>query len=106
MAGVGTDQIVRPDGRVELDPAVDHALDASVLHNEDLAPVPINRRNWTTYNYLALWVGMSINVPTWLLASGLIDQGMAWYQALAIIFAANLIVLGTRSRSGPRTGRT
>ncbi len=93
MAGVTTDQIVRPDGRVELDPEIDHALDVSPLHNEDLAPVPISRRNWTTYNYLALWVGMSINVPTWLLASGLIDQGMAWYQALIIIFAANLIVL-------------
>ena len=87
------EQIIRPDGRVELLPEVDAALDASGLHNEDLAPVPIEKRTWTTYNYLALWVGMAINIPTWLLASGLIALGMAWYQALFTIFLANVLVL-------------
>ena len=36
---------------------------------------------------------MAINVPTWLLASGLIALGMAWYQALFTIFLANVLVL-------------
>ncbi len=93
MALTSMEQVVQPDGRVELDPAVDASLGTSRLHNDDLAPVPIGKRTWTTYNYLALWVGMSINVPTWLLASSLIDQGMAWYQAILIIMAANIIVL-------------
>ena len=93
MALTSMEQEVQPDGRVELDPAVDASLGTSRLHNDDLAPVPIGKRTWTTYNYLALWVGMSINVPTWLLASSLIDQGMAWYQAILIIMAANIIVL-------------
>ena len=75
------EQIIRPDGRVELLPEVDAALEGSGLHNEDLAPVPIEKRTWTTYNYLALWIGMAINIPTWLLASGLVALGMAWYQA-------------------------
>ncbi len=93
MALTSMEQVVQPDGRVELDPAVDASLGTSGLHNDDLAPVPIGKRTWSTYNYLALWVGMSINVPTWLLASSLIDQGMAWYQAILIIMAANIIVL-------------
>jgi nucleobase:cation symporter-1, NCS1 family len=93
MAGVAQEQIVRPDGRVELDPAVDAALDASVLHNEDLAPVPIAKRTWTTYNYVALWIGMSHNIPTWGLAAGLVAIGMAWYQAIFTIMLANVIVL-------------
>jgi NCS1 family nucleobase:cation symporter-1 len=93
MAGVTMDQIVRPDGRVELDPAVDHALDVSVLHNEDLAPVPIAKRTWTTYNYVALWIGMAHNIPTWGLAAGLVLLGMAWYQAILTIMVANVIVL-------------
>jgi NCS1 family nucleobase:cation symporter-1 len=84
---------MRPDGRVELLPEVDAALGSSGLHNEDLAPVPIEKRTWTTYNYLALWIGMAINIPTWLLASGLIALGMAWYQALFTIFLANVLVL-------------
>jgi len=88
-----TAQTILPDGRVELTPAADAALGASQLHNEDLAPVPIAKRTWTTYNYLALWVGMAINIPTWLLASGLIALGMAWYQALFTIFLANVLVL-------------
>jgi nucleobase:cation symporter-1, NCS1 family len=86
-------QIVRPDGRVELLPEVDAALDVSQLHNEDLAPVPIEKRTWTTYNYFALWVGMAHNIPTWGLAAGLVVLGMAWYQAIFTIMVANLIVL-------------
>ena len=35
------------------------------------------KRTWTTYSYLALWVGMAINIPTWLLASGLMASGFA-----------------------------
>jgi NCS1 family nucleobase:cation symporter-1 len=86
-------EIVLPDGRHELTPEADAALGESRLHNEDLAPVPITKRTWTTYNYLALWVGMSINIPSWLLASGLVALGMAWYQAILTIALANVIVL-------------
>jgi len=86
-------EIAHPDGRYELTPEADAGLEGSVLHNEDLAPVPISRRNWTTYNYLSLWIGMSINIPSWLLASGLIALGMSWTQAIFTIFLGNLIVL-------------
>ena len=86
------EQTLMPDGRVELSAEVDAGL-GGALHNEDLAPVPITKRTWTTYNYLALWIGMAINIPTWLLASGLIALGMAWYQALFTIFLANVLVL-------------
>jgi len=86
------EQTIMPDGRVELSAEVDAGL-GGALHNEDLAPVPIAKRTWTTYNYLALWIGMAINIPTWLLASGLIALGMAWYQALFTIFLANVLVL-------------
>ena len=59
-----------PDGRVELvDP---RAIEASPLYNHDLAPVPVAQRNWTTYNYAALWISMAHCIPTYMLASGLI----------------------------------
>jgi nucleobase:cation symporter-1, NCS1 family len=80
-----------PDGRVEL---VDLSrVQASPLFNEDLAPVPIARRNWSTYNYAALWVSMAHCIPTYMLASGLMASGMSWAQALVTILLGNTIVL-------------
>ncbi len=86
-------QVVMPDGRHALTPDADAALDGSVLHNLDLAPVPFEKRTWTTYNYVALWIGMAHNIPTWTLAASLVALGMAWYQAVFTIMVANIIVL-------------
>ena len=63
------------------------------LYNEDLAPIPQSRRTWSTYNYAALWVAMSVCIPTYMLASGLIAGGMSWWQAIGTILLGNLIVL-------------
>jgi NCS1 family nucleobase:cation symporter-1 len=63
------------------------------LYNPDLAPVPKARRTWGTYNYASLWVAMSVCIPTYMLASGLIAGGMSWWQAIATILLGNLIVL-------------
>jgi len=65
----------------------------SSLINDDLAATNIRERTWGTYNFAALWVGMSVCIPTYLLASGLIAGGMNWWQALLTITLGNLIVL-------------
>ena len=84
-------EVHHPDGRVEL--ADTARIDASPLSNPDLAPVPIRRRNWTTYNYAALWISMAHCIPTYMLASGLMASGMNWKQALLTILLGNTIVL-------------
>jgi NCS1 family nucleobase:cation symporter-1 len=86
-----TNEIHHPDGRVEL--ADTSRIDGSPLSNPDLAPVPIRRRNWTTYNYAALWISMAHCIPTYMLASGLMAAGMNWKQALVTILLGNTIVL-------------
>jgi nucleobase:cation symporter-1, NCS1 family len=63
------------------------------LYNADLAPIPAERRTWNTYNYASLWVAMSVCIPTYMLASGLIAEGMSWKQAISTILLGNLIVL-------------
>src|SRR5256712_12738605 len=85
------EEVLYPDGRHEL--VDDRSIRNSPLYNEDLAPVPIKRRTWNTYNYMALWVGMAHNLPTYGLAAGLVLLGMAWYQAILTISLANFIVL-------------
>ncbi|HET9804116.1 MAG TPA: NCS1 family nucleobase:cation symporter-1 [Candidatus Acidoferrum sp.] len=69
------------------------AVHDSSLYNEDLAPIPFERRTWGTYNYASLWVAMSVCIPTYMLASGLIAGGMSWKQAIGTILLGNLIVL-------------
>ena len=63
------------------------------LWNEDLAPTTEAQRTWGWVNIAALWVGMVICVPAYLLASGLIAQGMNWWQAILTVFLGNFIVM-------------
>ncbi len=64
------------------------------LWNPDLAPTGAAQRNWAWYHFAALWVGMIIAVPSWMLASGLIEQGMSAMQAAGTVLLGNLIILG------------
>jgi NCS1 family nucleobase:cation symporter-1 len=63
------------------------------LFNDDLAPTMPSQRTWSTYNYIALWFSMSMEVTTYMLAGSLIDKGMNWKQAMLTILLGNLIVL-------------
>ena len=70
-----------------------NSSDATSLWNEDLAPVPPERRTWSKWDYAALWISMSACIPTYMLASSLIGGGMNWQQAITTIFLGNLILL-------------
>jgi len=90
------EQAIRPSGHqasqkdfVELDEDVS----SSPLWNPDLAPTTIASRTWSTYHIAALWIGMSVVITTYTLASGLMQQGMTWSQALVTILLGNAIVL-------------
>ncbi|MFJ9467362.1 NCS1 family nucleobase:cation symporter-1 [Streptomyces caniferus] len=98
-------RLTAPDGRVEPAPG------AIAVHgryvNDDLRPVPLSERRWTTYNFTALWVGMAHNIPSWTLASGLVALGMDWKQAVFTIALANVVVLVPMlltGHAGPKYG--
>jgi len=65
----------------------------SSLYSEDLAPISTEKRTWTTWNYAALWISMSLCIPTYMLSSSLIEGGMNWWQAILTIFLGNTVVL-------------
>ncbi|HML57861.1 MAG TPA: NCS1 family nucleobase:cation symporter-1 [Ferruginibacter sp.] len=73
-------------------PHTTHGADPS-LYNEDLAPIEPGQRSWNTWNYAALWISMSLCIPTYMLASSLIEGGMNWWQSILTIFLGNTIVL-------------
>jgi nucleobase:cation symporter-1, NCS1 family len=91
MSEASESTIRHPDGRVEL--RAPDKLEDSPLFNADLAPVPVARRTWSTWDYAALWISMAHCIPTYTMASGLIGAGMSWLQALGTILLGNLIVL-------------
>jgi NCS1 family nucleobase:cation symporter-1 len=58
-----------------------------------MAPSTLQQRRWGMKDLAVLWISMSACIPTYMLASGLIDGGMDWKQAVAVIFLGNVIVL-------------
>ena len=72
--------------------ALKEDVSGSPLYSDDLAPVPEKNRTWSKWNLAAIWVGMAVCIPTYLLASYMIKTGLNWYEALIIIGLANLII--------------
>ena len=71
---------------------LDNSLKSSPLYSEDLAPVPLSKRTWNKWNLAALWVGMAVCIPTYILASYMIKTGLSWQAALIIIGLANAVI--------------
>jgi len=76
------------------------ALAASPYANEDLVPTTPDQRKWNRWHIAALWIGMAVCIPTYMLAAGLIASGMNWWQALLTITLGNTIVLAPMLLNG------
>lgn len=63
------------------------------LVNDDIRPTTDAERHWSVWNMASLWVGMVVCVPSYMLAGGLIQQGMSWSQAVMTVMIGNIIVL-------------
>jgi NCS1 family nucleobase:cation symporter-1 len=63
------------------------------LSNADLAPTPPADRTWTLWHLASLWVGMSVCIPSYMLAAAMIDAGVGWRASLVAILLGNVIVL-------------
>ncbi|MFT6989253.1 MAG: NCS1 family nucleobase:cation symporter-1 [Paraglaciecola sp.] len=63
------------------------------LWNPDLAPTTDETRTWNWIHFASLWVAMVVCVPTYMLAAGLVSEGMTWYQAIITVLLGNAIVL-------------
>jgi len=66
---------------------------ADRLTNADLAPTSPAERTWNTWHIAALWVGMSVCIPTYMLSASMIEAGMSWRQSLLAILLGNALVL-------------
>lgn len=78
-----------PSGMVELT----KPLPDNHLINDDIAPTTAGDRTWNLWYLASLWVGMSVCIPTYMLAASMINAGMNWWQSLLTILLGNGIVL-------------
>ena len=77
------------------------------LLNADLAPTPPERRTWNLWHIASLWVGMSVCIPSYMLAAGMIQSGLSWRMALLAVLLGNAIVwipLVINAHAGTRYG--
>ena len=82
-------------------------LPVSPYLNADLAPTPIAARTWNRWHFASLWVGLSVCIPTYMLAASLIQAGMNWWQSLLTVLLGNVIVLAPlaiNAHAGTRYG--
>ena len=66
---------------------------ADDLTSRDLAPTRPAERTWNLWHIASLWVGMSVCIPSYMLASSMIGAGLSWRLSLLAIFLGNAIVL-------------
>ncbi len=77
---------------VELDPGTD--VTESPRYNKDIAPTRARQRTWNHWHIAALWVGMSICVPTYALGGVLTSYfGLSVVEALWTVLLANVVIL-------------
>lgn len=67
-------------------------IKSSPLYGDDLAPIAKEDRTWSMMDMAAIWVGMAVCIPTYLLASYMIKSGLNWIEALVIILLGNVII--------------
>lgn len=85
-------QVSERDGLFELDAGSD--VLESPRYNHDIAPTKVHERTWNKWHITALWVGMSICVPTYTLGGVLTAYfGLTVGEALLAILLANVVVL-------------
>lgn len=62
------------------------------LINDDLKPTTPSERTFSGLEMASLWVGLVVGVPSYYLAGSLVDLGMAWWQGVLTVVAANMIL--------------
>ena len=69
----------------KLEPESSTFAPSSDWSNKDMDPVPLDKRTWTMFNYVAYWISDTANAASWALASSMLAVGLSWFMALSIL---------------------
>ena len=63
------------------------------IYTNDTKPISSKEREWGSWDIAALWIGIMVSIPVYMLASGLIASGMNWWQSISVIVLGHTIVI-------------
>lgn len=87
-------QQVDTDGLVVLtEESVSKVSTNHAMWNEDLRPCTAEEHSWPGGKFATLWIGMSICLPTYSMAGGMITLGMNWWESVLTVLLGSVIVL-------------
>ncbi|PVZ87807.1 allantoin permease [Serratia sp. S1B] len=61
-------------------------------YSEDLLPKEESQRNWTAFNYFALWMGAIHNVPNYVAVGGFLMLGLSTVTVMATVSLSSFII--------------
>jgi NCS1 family nucleobase:cation symporter-1 len=70
-------EFLRPSTWI-LEPETSTFAENSSWSNEDMDPVPPQKRTWTMLNYVTFWISCAANATVWQLASSMLAIGLSW----------------------------
>jgi NCS1 family nucleobase:cation symporter-1 len=85
----------------KLEPEPSTFAPSSAWSNQDMDPVPLHKRTWTTLNYIAYWISDATNVASWELASSMLAIGLSWYGLYSFIDDGRCIPATRRQQALP-----
>ncbi|GBQ25087.1 NCS1 family nucleobase:cation symporter-1 [Tanticharoenia sakaeratensis] len=77
------------------------------LYNEDLAPIPFARRDWSWLNMATVWMGMVHNIVVYEAAAGLMALGFSAWECMEVVAVAYVVLflaMWFNARAGTRYG--
>lgn len=75
------------------DAAIDQVSHNFTVWNEDLRPCTTAEHSWKGSRFAMLWIGMSICLPTYSMASGMLALGMNWWESVLTVLVGSILIL-------------
>ncbi|KAF4618266.1 hypothetical protein D9613_011628 [Agrocybe pediades] len=87
--------------KLEVDHAPGLTYREMFLNNDDLAPVPPEKRTWRSRHFVSFWIADSFNVSSWMIVSSMVQLKLSWWQAWICVWlgygiVAPFIILNAR----------
>ncbi|KAL2007498.1 hypothetical protein VTN00DRAFT_8936 [Thermoascus crustaceus] len=73
---------------------------SSVWLNDDIRPLPVERRTWTKYAFISFWAINQICLSNWQVGSSLVASGLSVWQTVIAVIVGKIIIAAVAVANG------
>lgn len=73
---------------------------SSVWLNDDIRPLPVERRTWTKYAFISFWAINQICLSNWQVGSSLVASGLSVWQTVIAVIVGKFIIAAVAVANG------